>query len=583
MFGGLRGNLLGAIVTTTAALVFTIILLEDPLVEYRATRGAQSNLLRTAEEAARQIRQGEAPDLVADRLGAQAAAHLTIVDDRGRIVGDTAYDGSSLAEATFGPQAQRAAEEARGAERGYALIEHPDLPRRLSVVLAAGPELTIRASRPMVAVDATREGMRELLLVGGVMAVAIAALLAVVLTRTVVHPIRSLTQVADALAAGDLTVRTRSKRKDELGTLGRTFDHMADQLAERLKTLRAEEARLRTILDAMVEAVFVTDRDGTIVLTNTALERLVEGEAQGRTAVDAIRSPELHEAVRGARKGRPASVDLETEVSGERRALAAHVAPLPDRAGVVAVIHDVTNLKRADRIRRDFVANASHELRTPLTAVRGFAETLRDGAVQDPDATVRFAEMIVKHTLRLQRLVDDLLALSRSESPDQSFELGPIDVDRLLADTVKDLEAQAEEKSIDLIHERGGELPAAYGNDRALDQIVVNLVDNALKYTPAGGTVRVRARAVDQLVAVEVEDTGPGIPEKYLGRIFERFYRVDKGRSRDVGGTGLGLSIVKHLALRMGAEVDVESEVGRGTTFRVLLEQAAEPWKEAAS
>jgi two-component system phosphate regulon sensor histidine kinase PhoR len=448
------------------------------------------------------------------------------------------------------------------------------------VAVALSDGRVVRASRPFAFVGVARASTRELMVVTGVIAVLAVLLLTYVLSRTLVRPVVELTQAADALARGDLSVRTASDRTDELGRLARSLDHMADQLETRLGESKEEEARLRTMLNAMVEAVFVTDAQGTIVLTNRALDRLVARPPHGRTIVDVIHNADLHEAVWAAMRGETTSVEL--EVGADSMLIAAHVAPLPRAGGVVAVLHDVTELKRADRIRRDFVANASHELRTPLTAIRGFAETLRGGAHSDPEVAERFLDAILRHTTRLQRLVDDLLALSRSESEDQEFELGPVNVGAIAREVVAGAEAQAAQKQIRITTEGLDDLPSARANHWAMDHVLVNLMDNAVKYTPEGGQVSVRGHANDDDVVVEVTDTGPGIPEKYRQRIFQRFYRVDKGRTRDSGGTGLGLAIVKHLMQRIGGEIEVDSptpatgdasgdQALQGTIFRVRM------------
>ncbi len=404
------------------------------------------------------------------------------------------------------------------------------------------------------------------------MAVVIALFLTLVLSRTLIAPAGELTRVADALAAGDLSARYgNDDRDDELGAIGRALDHMAEELGERVLRLRLEQDRLRTILDAMTEAVFVTDALGRITMTNRALDELAGRDAIGLTAREVVDSEELHLAVRGARKETAQSVDLALERDGVRRYFRAQIAPLPDGSGVVAVLHDVTRLESADRIRRDFVANASHELRTPLTAIRGFAETLRDGAIADEEAATRFLDIILKHTLRLQALVADLAALSRAESPDHRLEVAAIDLDALVADVIGGLMTKASQRSVTLSFERSDPPVHAIGSERGLDQVMVNLVDNAIKYTPEGTTVDVRVRDEGDRARIEVHNPGPGIPPEHQARIFERFYRVDEGRSRAVGGTGLGLAIVKHLMAKMGGEVGVESSPGDGVTFWVSL------------
>jgi two-component system phosphate regulon sensor histidine kinase PhoR len=333
-----------------------------------------------------------------------------------------------------------------------------------------------------------------------------------------------------------------------------------------------DEARLRTILNSMVEAVFVTDEKGRVVLTNQALETLGAADVVGRRAKNVIKSKELKIAIRRARKkGDAAVVELESVIGGKLRALRAQVAPLPGGAGVVTVLHDVTGLREADRIRRDFVANASHELRTPLTAIRAFAETLQDGALSDPETAKAFVASIVRHTLRLQRLVEDLAQLSQAESPQHDDDAEPIDVRPVCAQSVSSLDSYAKKKGARLLLEMPDQPLVADVSPRALEHVLINLVENAIKYSPAGAEVRVRLFRGDDQVVLEVRDQGPGIPEKYQRRIFERFYRVDKGRSRDEGGTGLGLSIVKNLVERMGGTVEVESEVDHGSLFRVSL------------
>ncbi len=408
----------------------------------------------------------------------------------------------------------------------------------------------------------------------GAFAILLGVVVSEALIRSLEAPVRDLQRVVTALAAGDQSARIRNVEDDELGELSRTVDRMATQIGARLDAMSAEEAQLRTILDSMVEAVFVTDPEGRIILTNAALQRLAGARVEGRTAVEAIRSPELHDAVALALRGVESSVQIETRMATESRVLAAHISPLPQGSGVVTVLHDVTDLKLADTVRRDFVANASHELRTPLTAIRGFAETLA-GGVQDPVLVSRFVGRILEHSVRMQRLVDDLMQLSRAEAPDETFVVEPIDLSTAVARALRSVEAAAAKKRIKLQTDQAIAGVRVLADERALDHVLINLADNGVKYTPEEGSVTVRLRAAeDGWVYIEVADTGGGIAAPHLSRIFERFYRVDPGRSRDVGGTGLGLAIVKHLTQRMGGEVSVESSLGVGTVFRVKLRVA---------
>jgi two-component system phosphate regulon sensor histidine kinase PhoR len=413
----------------------------------------------------------------------------------------------------------------------------------------------------------------EGVIAAGAVAIVLVALLAYWFWRVVSQPLQEIGLTSEKLAQGDLSVRVRSRRTDEIGALGRAIDRMAEELDERMASERLEGARSRAILDAMVEAVLVIDPDGRIVTANAAMRRLAGDDAIGRTVIEAIRSPELLEAVRAASDGTEQRLGFELGGDRETRSFAATVSPLPDQEGVVAVLHDVTELQRTDAVRRDFVANASHELRTPLTSIRGFAETLADGALDDAAVAPRFVKGIVDNAARMQALVDDLVDLSRAESPDALFEPERVDVGRAARHVVEGLEARAHAKNITVVVE--GDAPTfAMCDAGALDQVLVNLVDNAIKYTPEGGRVTVVHQREHGRAVIEVKDDGPGIAAQHLPRIFERFYRVDAGRDRRQGGTGLGLAIVKHLVQRMNGEITVESRLGRGTRFLVRLRPA---------
>ena len=491
-------------------------------------------------------------------------------DDRVAL-GDTADDDNNLGWRVSGLEI----DEALSSGRGWAIRSDEFAEPTLYAAIARG-HLVIRAARPIATIEAARESIRELILAGGLIAILAAALLTYVITNTMVRPIESLTRTADSLARGNLSARARigDDRRDEIGRLGESLDGMAARLEEQLGAAKAREERVRTMLDSMVEAVFVTDTSGRISLANRALEDMVATPALGRKIKEVLQNEKLRDAIRDARDGKKTTVELAVTLQGEERLLQAHVTPLLHETGVVGVLHDVTDLKQADRIRQDFVANASHELRTPLTAIRGFAETLRDTPNSRDEIAPRFLDAILRHTNRLQRLVDDLLALSRAESGDQEFELGAVDVGPLVRDVASGLEAKGGQRGIHVAVEGVDDLPLVRANAWALDHVVINLIDNAVKYTSDGGRVTVRGSQRDEHVALDVTDTGPGIAEDQQARIFERFYRVDAGRTRSEGGTGLGLAIVKHLVHRMGGDIGVESVVGEGTTVSVKLSVA---------
>jgi two-component system phosphate regulon sensor histidine kinase PhoR len=566
---GLRWNLIAATMTATAAIVLTILLLEDPLTDYRLSRTQRLDLQNAILAAETKLKHQLDPDVVAEQVGARFGAWI-LISRGGKVVGSTRLDpdGFDRAQPYLVEPPPLGTDGFRRTALGDDRQEFYIYTKRLD------DGHIIQAMRSTKPADAMRSSVRELMLVAGALALIIGVALTWALSRTIVAPARQLTEVADSLARGDLSVRTFSQRDDELGDIGRSLDRLADELNERIASLHAQENRLKTMLNAMVEAVFVTDSLGRIVLTNTALDRIAETSALGKAPSEVLRSDALQEAVRSARHGDAVSADLTLAAGGRSRVYTAVVAPLPGRGGVVGVLHDVTKQKLADRVRRDFVANASHELRTPLTAIRGFAETLKAGAISDPESAERFVDVILRHTLRLQALVNDLVALSRAESPEQEYELAPVDLAAAVRDVVQGLAAQADQRALDVQIDSFGGLPDVIANPRALDQVLINLVDNAIKYTPDGGRIAMHAQVESDSVTLEIENSGPGIPSDQLERIFERFYRVDAGRSREMGGTGLGLSIVRHLVARMGGEIDAQSEPGLWTRFRLTLGRA---------
>jgi two-component system, OmpR family, phosphate regulon sensor histidine kinase PhoR len=567
----LRRRLILATMTATAATVITIVMLQEPLVDLRVSLFVEEELLDATDEAIHLLARGTDAEEAAERAAASFDCRVTIVDHRGYPVADSGFDGAAIPLAEVHLALVR---EARTRGHAFDRRTNPFTGVPSYFVAKQGPnDLVVQASRSMRAVESTRATIRFVLLLAGGVALFIGIVLTFALTRVLLRPIHELKNVALSLAEGDLRARTRSTRRDELGDIGRAIDHMADQLVERMETLRAEESRLWTILDAMSEAVFVTDARGIIVLTNAAFDRLIGDRAVGRTAMESLRSPELHSAVDEARRGASSRVELRGRFGvGDARDFEAFVAPMREEAGVVVILHDVSAMKNADRVRRDFVANASHELRTPLTAIRGYAETLRDGAIEKPEAARGFVEIILKHAQRLQSLVDDLVSLSGLESRGPRLALEPVAVTSIARDVVHGLTARAEEKELALAFDDESPELMAQGDAKAVDQVLVNLVDNAIKYTPSGGAVRVYVEARgDDSIVVGVHNTDTFIPTPHRSRLFERFYRVDAGRSRDVGGTGLGLSIVKHLVEQMGGRIRVDSDLREGTTFEVTL------------
>jgi two-component system phosphate regulon sensor histidine kinase PhoR len=372
-------------------------------------------------------------------------------------------------------------------------------------------------------------------------------------------------------------------RLEEVAHLQGAIDSLHQQLSARNAGLDQESRTLTAVLDGMAEGIWVTDAEGTVVRHNDALRGMLRtaGDITGQRPLALLRNDALNEAViHACREG--ASTRLELTLEGLfPRTLAIRVTPLGrDLPGSAAVFHDVTELRRLEKVRKDFIANVSHELRTPITAIRGYAETLQDGALNDSNVAPKMVDIIHRQSERLSDLVEDLLELSRLESREVKLKVTdvPLAVSASRAAEVVRHKAQGKKITVELNVPQ--EL-VGRGDERGLEQVLLNLLDNAVKYTPEGGWVRVTGVLEDGRCVVRVRDTGVGIEPRHLARIFERFYRVDKGRSREMGGTGLGLSIVKHLMGAMGGEVRVESQPNEGSTFTIFL-PAAVPTTAAA-
>lgn len=386
-------------------------------------------------------------------------------------------------------------------------------------------------------------------------------------------PVEALAEGIERWAAGDFEQRLAEDASDvTLRRMARSLNRMASVAQKQIGALQAESSYVQAVVDSMAEGVLVTDDSGTARIANPAFRRqfAFAGRAQGRKPLELTHQPRLARLVEATLESGEAQVeelDLDTTPP---QLLVMVGSPLSDGAGSVVVTRDVTDLVRINRMRRDFVANVSHELKTPLTAIRGFAETLRDGAIEDAATAGRFLDRILGQSVRLQALLDDLLTLSRLESPEATAEREAVDMVELVHTGLEEVQPLAEQKGIEVASELAPDC-AIPGEQESLERMVRNLLENAVRYNRHGGRVGVRLARSDGELLLEIEDSGVGIPSADLSRVFERFYRVDQARSREEGGTGLGLAIVKHAAQLHGGSVDVESVLGQGSVFRVRL------------
>ena len=385
-----------------------------------------------------------------------------------------------------------------------------------------------------------------------------------------------------ALAEGKSARPVMTRVGGPVGKLARLFDEVAPRLESRIARLEQDRQQLRAVLSGMAEGVIAIDGRRRLLFANASADRLfgLDGASVGRLVPELIRSPQVQEAIEatlagpGPYQGEITLAGREPGLRSQPRALSVHGTPLPGSPppGAVLVFHDVTDLRRLERMRQDFVANVSHELKTPLASIKAYTETLLDWALHDENVNARFLKRIEEQADRLNQLILDLLSLARLESGQNIYEHGPLLLAPAIGTCVEShrgrVEAKNQTLNLDLGPLDGETLVLA--DEEAIRQILDNLIDNAIKYTPEGGSVRVRCQLQGATVAVEVADTGIGIPRDDLPRVFERFYRVDKARSRELGGTGLGLAIVKHLVQSIGGQIAVNSRVGAGSQFTVV-------------
>ena len=522
-------------------------------------------------------------DREADRMGRDLSIRITIVDGSGKVLGDTDLDGEALAaiESHAGrPEITGALRSGRGQSIRHSSTLGEDLLYVARRIDPDDPERgVVRLALPLTAVRKAREDLRFPLLVSALLSVLAAALLGWAIARRPALRLGEMSRAASEIAEGRTEARVRAGGNDEVGGLARSLNRMAEELERRLTLLSRERSQLQSVLDGMVEGVVLIDAEGTILLANRAFERIFDARPPiaGRRPLEVARIPALQEILEEARTaGGPFTREITLGGSVEK-CIQASLAPLQEEGrsvGTVAVFHDVTELKRLESVRREFVANVSHELRTPLTAIRGYAETLRDGALKDPEKALEFVQVIHRHAERLRELIDDLLDLSKVEQGKARLSPVPVPLAEVASQVAAVIRPLAQGKSQSLAIEIPRDLPFLRADRDRLAQVLINLLDNAVKFTPEGGRIFLTAAAREGRIVLDVSDSGVGIPPDEIGRIFERFYRVDRSRDRREGGTGLGLAIAKHLTLAMGGTIEVESVPGRGTTFRVTLPAA---------
>ncbi len=521
----------------------------------------------------------EAIDAVCKSAGQRSGTRITVILPDGRVAGDTEENPAQMVNHSDRPEFLEALRDLAGSAMRYS----DTLDTRLMYVALAIQErgrslAVIRTSLPVDIIDRKRGTLQFRNLLMGLIIALLAAGVSLFISRRIAHPIQEMRKGAEAFAAGNLNYRLPTPRSLEMIRLAQAMNKMAADLNDRIQTVIRQRNESEAVLSSMLEGVIAMDMEERVININQAAARMFKRDPwhlEGRSIQEVIRNPELHRFVRRALSEEgPTEGEVTLYIDG-KCILSAHSSPLCDsqahRLGTLIVFHDITRLRQLENMRRDFAANVSHEIKTPLTAIKGFVETLREGAKDNPAEAERFLEIIDNHVNRLTAIIEDLMRLSEIEQKGQrGIALKSAPIALVIDRTVEVCRTAAGRKAITLEVDCPADLMAEI-NPPFLEQALVNLVENAVKYSREGSQVQISATKAGKEVVIRVQDQGIGVPAEHLSRLFERFYRVDKSRNRKQGGTGLGLAIVKHIVQAHGGRVEVESAVGKGSVFSVYL------------
>jgi two-component system phosphate regulon sensor histidine kinase PhoR len=546
----------------------------------------ENELLRQARAAREAVAAGDREpsaatmDSMADGLAAAFESRVTVIAPDGRVLGDSDLGPAELLRVdNHGrrPEVLAALAHGHGQSRRYSRTVGTDM-LYVAVPFPHGQDQgVVRVARALAEVDQAVARLRALLLVAGLIGLAVAVLMSGLASHLMSRTLRALAESARAISSegeegGAIRARVDVRSSDEIGKLAGSLNRLASDIETTVTTLASERARFKAVLEGMNEGVIALDRDRRIRLMNSAALALLHlsDAPVDEPLIDHLRMPALCDLLEEPLE----SGTCELVLPGpEARQILVRVTPEQGGEGCIIVMHDVTDLRRLETVRRDFVANVSHELRTPVSIIRANAETLLDGAASDPAHGPRLLEALHRNAERLSNIIADLLDLSRLEGGHRPFERKAVVVADAALHALETVEQAAREKGLEVVSAVDPGV-RVHADESALEQILINYLDNAIKYTPAGGRVELSTQVAGDRVCVAVSDNGPGIPPHLHGRVFERFFRVDPGRSRDMGGTGLGLSIVRHLAEAMDGHAGMDPATPHGSRFWVDLPAA---------
>ncbi len=576
-----------AALTIVSATVLVVILSswQREIVVARVEQRLHDSAVLLRNDMADQFQSGGSAELqtTLKQLGEKTGTRLTLVAEDGTVLGDSVEDPTVMTNHRNRDELLKARQNEIGiSQRPSPTLGIPMMYVAVRVGEKKKPEGFVRVAMAMESVHAQVASVQRLILLTAVVISLAALTFTYVIVGRIIYPLATLSQAAKLIAAGDIQQRVDVPSRDELGALADSFNLMSENLASRISELSRQGAefaenseRLEAVLGGMIEGVVAVDGDQCILFANRAAFQLLEftsADVVGRPIWESVRNSTVQEVVRNALEtGSQERVEIELTRTQSIIELSATCLPGDPCPGAILVFHDITELRRLESVRQLFVSNVSHELKTPLTVIQAYTDTLLGGAIDDPENNREFLRRIDEQAERLHALILDLLRLARLESNEDTFAPVTLSLNDAALACIEEQSAVAESQGLALTALPPASEIKVLADEDGLRTILDNLVENAINYTPADGKVEVRWFAENDFAILEVEDNGVGIAEEHQPRVFERFYRADKARSREHGGTGLGLSIVRHLAKRFGGSIEVQSELGKGSVFRVRL------------
>lgn len=515
-----------------------------------------------------------------DQVSRQLNARITVIDNTGKVIGETSYNANKMENHLTRPEVKQAVEGKTGKQIRYSTTLQVDFMYIAQPIYKNGNVVGIvRLSTPVHEIKGIMRSINKNILLALIPGLVLSLILVYRITISITRPIKEIKNAAVEITQGKLDTTINVMGNDEVSELAKAIDFMADSLQEKINSIRDKNTRMEAILSSVVSGIIAVDSNENILFINPkaqAMLNISEGDIEGKHLLEVIRNNKIDNMIKGILENKSfEEYEITLNYPAEQvLRLYSNAIKYPESniiIGIIIIIQDITEIRKLEKMRSEFVANVSHELKTPLTSIKGFVETLKAGAIEDQDTAIRFLNIIEDESDRLNRLISDILSLSELENKKIKTRSETIHTVDKIMEIVSLLQTQAGNKNIKLMAKVEPDVRNLKGDPDQFKQMMINLVDNAVKYTPEGGSVEVSASNYGNDVVIKVKDTGIGISKEHIPRLFERFYRVDKARSRNVGGTGLGLAIVKHIVMHFEGKIEVNSEVGRGTEFTLQI------------